>query len=212
MNDYFQNMQRIVHTKGYMDTDPYGKPAWIYEHEGGIKGIANDMQKMLLSDLSQNLNVDLFDRHKNKEQKQVREREEVITEQQTSNSPRKEIKINPPQPVRPQPVGIQLSLFDQFMDSPVTPKAKPRTENFDPLPFEGELFRFHANGSLVAVNGSQVGYLRNVNDRGAEFHPLDINPKQKTLSVLTLGYAILTNSFTILKQLKKRKTRRRDNS
>ena len=181
VNDYFQNMQRIVHTKGYMDTDPYGKPAWIYEHEGGIKGIANDMQKMLLSDLSQNLNVDLFDRHKNKEQKQVREREEVITEQQTSNSPRKEIKINPPQPVRPQPVGIQLSLFDQFMDSPVTPKAKPRTENFDPLPFEGELFRFHANGSLVAVNGSQVGYLRNVNDRGAEFHPLDINPKQKDI-------------------------------
>jgi len=181
VNDYFQNMQSIVHTRGYKDTDPYGKPAWIYEHDGGVKGIASDMQKMLLSDLSQNLNIELFDKYRNKERKQVREREEPIVLPQIENPPRKEIKITPPQPAKSQPAGIQLSLFDQFMAIPVTPKAKPRTENFDPRPFDGELFRFHGDGSLVAVNGSQVGYLRNVNDKGAEFHPLDISQKQKDI-------------------------------
>ncbi|HRN57204.1 MAG TPA: N-6 DNA methylase, partial [Agriterribacter sp.] len=43
----FENLNRVVHTSLYKDTDLYGRPAWIYEHGEGVEGIARDMKKML---------------------------------------------------------------------------------------------------------------------------------------------------------------------
>jgi hypothetical protein len=59
-NNYFNNLQRVVHTEGFIDTDPYGKPAQIFIHSDGIYGIASDMRKMLEADFREKLNVDLF--------------------------------------------------------------------------------------------------------------------------------------------------------
>ncbi|MDC7217708.1 MAG: N-6 DNA methylase, partial [Spirochaetales bacterium] len=183
VNDYYQDMQRIVHTKGFIDTDPYGKPAWIYEHEGGVKGIAGDMQKMLQNDMSRYLDIGLFNHHRDKSlQKKVQPKppQQTQSAQQGVSSQKKETKNNPPQTVKLQPGGVtQLSLFDQFEAAPNNRKEKPKKENFEPRPFAGELHHFLSDGSLVAVNGSQVGYLRNINDKGAIFHPLNIGQKQK---------------------------------
>lgn len=63
INNYFQDFSRVVHTKSYTDTDPYGKPSLIFEHEKGIDGISDDMQKMIDIDLKTNLNIDLYNRH-----------------------------------------------------------------------------------------------------------------------------------------------------
>ena len=181
-NSYYQDMQRIVHTRGYKDTDPYGKPAWIYEHDGGVKGIADDLRKMLQDDLSANLNVELFDRHRKINQQQTHSQVEPPTQHQITNSiHRQEIKKVSSQAVKPQTAGIQLSLFDQFIAAPVTMQAKVESESFEHRPFDGTLFHFHGDGSLVAINGSQVGFLRNVNDKGAEFYPLNISQKQKDI-------------------------------
>jgi N12 class adenine-specific DNA methylase len=184
VNDYFQNMQRIVHTEGFVDTDPYGKPAWIYEHEGGVKGIAEDMQKMLQNDLSRYLDVELFDRHRAKEhQNEVQPEQVKLTQskQQERFFFKKDPNNNPEQPLKHQPGGTQLSLFDLFNADAVSRPAKPRTESFEPRTFDGELHHFLNDGSLVAVNGSEVGYLRNINDKGAEFHPLNIGTTQKSI-------------------------------
>jgi len=62
-NDYFYNYGRVVQTKAFIDTDPYGKPAQIFIHEGGIGGIADTMRKMLDADLRDNLNLDLYNTH-----------------------------------------------------------------------------------------------------------------------------------------------------
>ena len=44
-NTYFQKYpERIVRTREKTDTDPYGKPAMVYLHEGGVTGIAGDMR------------------------------------------------------------------------------------------------------------------------------------------------------------------------
>lgn len=59
-NALFENLHRIVHTSLYKDTDMYGKPAWIYEHAGGIEGIAQDLKRMLANDLSNRLDVTLY--------------------------------------------------------------------------------------------------------------------------------------------------------
>ena len=50
----------IVQTSAKRGTDPYGKPAMEYIHEGGVNGIAADMGKLVLSDISNNFNYSLY--------------------------------------------------------------------------------------------------------------------------------------------------------
>ena len=60
-NTYFQKYpERIVRTREKMDTDPYGKPAMVYLHEGGVTGIAGDMRKILSEDFANRFNVGLY--------------------------------------------------------------------------------------------------------------------------------------------------------
>ena len=51
MNSYFQDMKHVVHTKGGISTDQYGKPAFVFEHENGTHGIATDLNGLLDKDL-----------------------------------------------------------------------------------------------------------------------------------------------------------------
>ncbi|MDH6313064.1 N12 class adenine-specific DNA methylase [Parabacteroides sp. PFB2-10] len=53
-------LDRVIHTKVVEDTDMYGKPSFVYLHDGGTNGIAADLQKMLTADFSQNLNTELY--------------------------------------------------------------------------------------------------------------------------------------------------------
>ena len=62
-NDYFYNFSRIVQTKASIGTDPYGKPAQVFIHEGGIEGMAVYMRKMLESDFKSYLDLDLYNGH-----------------------------------------------------------------------------------------------------------------------------------------------------
>ncbi len=60
-NTYFRKYpERIVRTQEKTDTDPYGKPAMVYLHEGGVTGIAGDMRKMLSEDFAKRLNTGLY--------------------------------------------------------------------------------------------------------------------------------------------------------
>ncbi|SHL43490.1 N-6 DNA methylase [Flavobacterium chilense] len=59
----FENVQHIVQTTSYQATDMYGKPALIYEHEGGIEGIAKDLKRILSDDISNHLDSDLYNGH-----------------------------------------------------------------------------------------------------------------------------------------------------
>ncbi|WP_149207341.1 N-6 DNA methylase [Flavobacterium johnsoniae] len=59
----FENVQHIVQTTSYQATDMYGKSALIYEHEGGIEGIAKDLKRILFDDISNHLDSDLYNGH-----------------------------------------------------------------------------------------------------------------------------------------------------
>ena len=83
-NNYFMNMQRIVHTKGSLDTDQYGKPAMVFLHDGGVTGMASDLRAMLTDDFSNRLNLDLY------EQNQIQSN----TRQSQSNTQRNSISTN----------------------------------------------------------------------------------------------------------------------
>ena len=62
-NEYFEHTAAIVHTRGHVGTDPYGKPARIYLHDGSMEAIAADMKYFLDRNLSEQLDLDLYLRH-----------------------------------------------------------------------------------------------------------------------------------------------------
>ena len=52
-----EHPERIVHTSRKVDTDPYGKPALVYHHEGGVSGIADDLRRMLGEDFRNRMDM-----------------------------------------------------------------------------------------------------------------------------------------------------------
>ena len=57
INNLFRDFSRVVQTNSKVDTDPYGKPAILFTHEGGIEAIAHDLRQMLEEDFSQHLDL-----------------------------------------------------------------------------------------------------------------------------------------------------------
>lgn len=49
-----------MQTHSKIDTDPYGKPAIVFSHDGGVDGIVKDLKRMLSENLSQHLNLNLY--------------------------------------------------------------------------------------------------------------------------------------------------------
>lgn len=207
VNEYFENLQHIVHTKSYIDTDPYGRPAQVFTHDGGIEGIATDLKKMLNADFAQNLNLDLYNTHSvpnnsvvttQKIEKVIEEKPKAIElnvsqptmslydlfgfseEERTQIKPSRGKKKTPP----PNSKATQLSLFSQNKEQKKTqtkspsPKIEVPKPSMELRPFTGELNVYHKQGSLVE-NGGQIGYLKERYRDGAEFQPLDIDFTQK---------------------------------
>ncbi len=50
----------VIATTMRLDTDPYGKPAVVYTHSGGVDGIAKDLDEKLSEDLSRHLDVERY--------------------------------------------------------------------------------------------------------------------------------------------------------
>jgi N12 class adenine-specific DNA methylase len=95
-NALFQDTTRIVHTYSKLDTDPYGHPALIYTHKGGVEGIAKDLKQMLSEDFGKNLNLALYKGEQN-------------------NGPVTQIPVTP---LAPEPVAIHQEI--QPLSVPVT--------------------------------------------------------------------------------------------
>ena len=55
--------QNVICTDAKVGTDPYGKPAIIYKHEGGVDGIARDLRTALDDSLRLRLNLELYNSH-----------------------------------------------------------------------------------------------------------------------------------------------------
>ena len=71
----------IVHTSAKVDTDPYGKPAVIYNFEGSMEEMAAKLRFFLIQDVWEHLSYDLYHnnalrKENSQEQKPVRERQQ----------------------------------------------------------------------------------------------------------------------------------------
>ena len=79
-NAYFAyHTERIIHTDAKRGTDPYGKPAMVYTHSGGVEGIAMDLYRMLSEDLLARLDMERYN-GMGHEREDVRQNIAVLTE------------------------------------------------------------------------------------------------------------------------------------
>jgi N12 class adenine-specific DNA methylase len=60
INNLFRDFSRVVQTHSKTDTDPYGKPAIVFTHSGGVEGIAKDLGQMLKEDFVQHLDLQRY--------------------------------------------------------------------------------------------------------------------------------------------------------
>ena len=117
-NAYFAyHTERIVHTDAKRGTDPYGKPAMIYTHSGGVEGIATDLGRMLAEDLRKRLDMELYHGRRTAAEQTVQSAMSIsIPKTETVKAER---SVPEPDPVRQQP---------ENRDAATEEKAQPVTE------------------------------------------------------------------------------------
>ena len=130
----------IIHTSAKRDTDPYGKPAMEYIHEGGVNGIAADMEKVVMADISKNFKYSLYkgiavedaEVIEEKNEPKEAERHNAAIEEQKPAEEAKPAKEEKPKEASSSPM---LSLFDlweedgmEFEKTPEQEKPKQKTK------------------------------------------------------------------------------------
>ncbi|CAK7035258.1 MAG: hypothetical protein BACA_01376 [Bacteroides fragilis] len=152
-NAYFiHHPERIVHTTAKLDTDPYGKPAMVYLHEGKAAGIAGDLRRMLDEDFHYRLAMRLYSgtiRQSGTEEKVTVQKEverpsiklETVSSAQTVETPTEKPHPDEEKPeIEPRPKysdGVQLSLLDLWgmteeVSQPKTSKKKKTVKKESP--------------------------------------------------------------------------------
>ena len=194
-NTYFNDLQRVIHTKGYIDTDPYGKPAQIFLHEGGVSGIAADLKKMLDSDLGARLDLELFQKvninkttvgfsKKSPARESLKEQApqnlyDLFGFSQEERTQRNTIRRQK----QPKTKSKQLNLFT----TPGKVNGTIKNNKIPTLPnernYSGELLAHLKKGSLVKDN-NQLGYLKEWNENGGTFKRLHLSSQQEPKAFL----------------------------
>ena len=148
-NAYFiHHPERIVHTSAKLDTDPYGKPAMVYTHEGKTAGIAEDLRRMLDEDCHMRLAMRLYSGaiQQAREQKavavEVKPEQPAMTPEATITARTEEAQAGKPQPIEEKPEieprqtnhsnAVQLTLLDLWgmpIEEPAKKKKATKKEN-----------------------------------------------------------------------------------
>lgn len=127
-NDYIFRNIPIIHTKASVDTDPYGHPAMVYIHEGGLPGITSQLRSLLRNDFYRRLNVPLYQQflqhtqptRLNEAPEQIKEVEQApapkpVPEQTPTTTKAPEPALIEPKTVSPEP---EATLFNSGTASP----------------------------------------------------------------------------------------------
>lgn len=127
-NDYIYRNIPIIHTKASVDTDPYGHPAMVYIHEGGLPGITSQLRSLLRNDFYRRLNVPLYQQflqhtqptQLNEVPKQTKEVEQVPAPKTVPEQTPTTTKAPKPAPTEPKTVSSEpeATLFDSGTASP----------------------------------------------------------------------------------------------
>lgn len=188
-NNLFQDSNSIIHTKTFIGTDPYGKKAHVFEHDGGVDGITKDLGILIEKDFRNNLNIALYQNEpllkpnleiENKEKTQYQALEMSVSEPIVSlydlfgfsQEERTQVKPKKRQ-TKANSKPIQLDMFSNKHKLENSPKIEPQ-RSLELRLFLGDIKEYHKEGSLVEDDG-QIGYLKNKSKELSDFQPLDIH-------------------------------------
>ena len=167
INNYYKNHpERIIHTDAKRDTDPYGKPAMVYTHSGGVEGVAMDLYRMLSEDLSARLDLERYNGVKSERQET---RQAVIVQPVEAEVKKEESRMQPvPEPVEAapqtaaprQPETPAMDLYDLFgytqeerrlAERGLKPERKKGAKSKRRKPVQPSLFPMPADGQRVTA-------------------------------------------------------------
>ncbi len=139
INNLFRDFDRVVQTSSKIDTDPYGKPAIVFTHDGGVEGIAKDLRQMLKEDFSQHLDLQRYLRNMpEQQQSQIATAVEI---KPTLESKTNDLNSEPSKQQTPYS-GTLFDMDDPPIKKEPTPEAKPKSVTEQPLITLYDLFGF----------------------------------------------------------------------
>ena len=167
---FFDHPEYIIHTEAKRDTDPYGKPAMVYTHSGGVEGIATDLYRILSADLSARLDLERY----NGVKAEKRETQTIFVQPQVQEvqQPKVEIEEKTVQPnaeaVKSAPQVVEtkqheapvMDLYDLFgytqeerrlAERGLKPERKKGAKSKRRKPVQPSLFPMPADGQRVTA-------------------------------------------------------------
>ena len=167
---FFDHPEYIIHTDAKRDTDPYGKPAMVYTHSGGVEGIATDLYRILSADLSARLDLERY----NGVKAEKRETQTIFVQPQVQEvqQPKVEIEEKTVQPnaeaVKSAPQVVEtkqheapvMDLYDLFgytqeerrlAERGLKPERKKGAKSKRRKPVQPSLFPMPADGQRVTA-------------------------------------------------------------
>lgn len=139
INNLFRDFDRVVQTSSKIDTDPYGKPAIVFTHDGGVEGIAKDLKQMLKEDFSQHLDLQRY--LQNTPEQQQSQAATAVEIKPTLESKSNDLNLEPPKQQTPYS-GTLFDMDDPSIKKEPTPEAKPKSVTEQPLITLYDLFGF----------------------------------------------------------------------
>ncbi len=167
---FFDHPEYIIHTDAKRDTDPYGKPAMVYTHSGGVEGIATDLYRILSADLSARLDLERYNGVKAEKretqtisvQPQVQEVQQpkVEIEEKTVHPNAEAVKSAPQVVETKQHEAPVMDLYDLFgytqeerrlAERGLKPERKKGAKSKRRKPVQPSLFPMPADGQRVTA-------------------------------------------------------------
>ena len=167
---FFDHPEYIIHTEAKRDTDPYGKPAMVYTHSGGVEGIATDLYRILSADLSARLDLERYNGVKTEKretqtisvQPQVQEVQQpkVEIEEKTVQPNAEAVKSAPQVVETKQHEAPVMDLYDLFgytqeerrlAERGLKPERKKGTKSKRRKPVQPSLFPMPADGQRITA-------------------------------------------------------------
>ena len=167
---FFDHPEYIIHTDAKRDTDPYGKPAMVYTHSGGVEGIATDLYRILSADLSARLDLERYNGVKAEKretqtisvQPQVQEVQQpkVEIEEKTVQPNAEAVKSAPQVVETKQSEAPVMDLYDLFgytqeerrlAERGLKPERKKGAKSKRRKPVQPSLFPMPADGQRVTA-------------------------------------------------------------
>lgn len=161
-NDYIDNNpEYIIATKSKIDTNLYGRKAWVHVHEGDINAISQELKYLLGLDLRR-VNMPLYNQGIKREIKEPKE--EIII----NTSPREQNKIINFRKKRPVNKTQSPTLFDLFDNSLFELHTSMRkTEDVVTPIIKQEPILIDRDGlkvGSITIHNSIIGHLEKVDD------------------------------------------------